>query len=82
MLATVELKKWDNATVLPIPQVFLIQLGLKVNMPVSLQVLNDSLVLRPEKKHHLLDEFLVGDFQKDEECCTWAQRSPKGQELL
>ena len=67
MLATVELKKWDNATVLPIPSVFLSQLGLKADMPMSLQILNDSLVLRPEKKRYRLDELLVGDFRQDSE---------------
>ena len=82
MLATVELKKWNNTTVLPIPSDVLSQLGLKVDMPVSLQVFNDSLVLRPEKKRYRLDDLLTGDFQQDDESRAWTQRSPKGQELL
>ena len=82
MLATVELKKWDNVTVLPIPSAFLAQLDLKSDTPMSLQVLNNSLVLRAERKHYNLDELLVGDFHQDDESQRWTQRSPKGQELL
>ena len=82
MPATVELKELNNATVLPIPPTFLEQLGLKANMPMSLQVFDDSLVLRPEKKHYRLDELLAGDFQHDGESQPWARRSPVGLELI
>ena len=82
MLATVELKKWNDATVLPIPSVFLSRLDLKPDTPMSLQVLNDSLLLRPQRKHYSLDELLVGDFRQDGESRAWTQRVPRGQELL
>ena len=82
MPATVELKELNNITVLPIPPNFLAQLGLKANMPMSLQILDDSLVLRPEKKRYRLDDLLVGDFLHDDEAQTWARRSPTGQELI
>ncbi|MBQ9527921.1 MAG: hypothetical protein IJR68_09960 [Fretibacterium sp.] len=82
MLATVELKKWNDVTVLPIPSVFLSRLDLKPDMPMSLQVLNDSLVLRPQKKHYSLDDLLVGEFRQDDESRAWTQRVPRGQELL
>ena len=49
MLATVELKKWNDATVLQIPSDFLTRLDLKPDTPMSLQVQGDSLVLRPQR---------------------------------
>jgi antitoxin MazE len=51
-----KIKKWGNSLAVRIPQAFASQIGVEENSNVSIEVLDDRLII---KRRHTLDEILA-----------------------